>query len=320
VSPALIQCDPLVVTCPNLINNESEGNWAFAVLDSSCNPAGKPGTPVWIANQWNNNVLVKGCENITSIGNGTGIGQMFAAGSFECAPYDKNGVPKPPCAHVVSISDSWGSQPSNAGNITTIAQGLNVDPSVVAHNQILAAAPSTKPACSFPTNAHAGDITACETAITGAFFLGSDDLASLSRDSSGNIISEQGFRGPVAPKKTDAETVGTVALPFGSVFIGGAATENTRITGTVTAPRTLALPDGDSSTSLVGSLTTQADASDIVTIAGVTVSSHCSLTPTNAAAAANIATTFVSAKAVGKITITHGAIANMSYDIQCTAN
>jgi hypothetical protein len=320
-SPALIQCDSEVVTCPNLINNESEGNWAFAVLDSSCNPAGKPGTPVWIANQWNNNVLVKGCENITSIGNGTGVGQMFAEGSFECAPYNKNGVPTPPCAHVVSISDSWGSQPSNAANITAVGQGLNVDPSIIAHNQILAA-PATPPGCSFPTNAHAGDVTACETATSGSFFLGSDSLASLSRDSIGNIVSQQGFRGPIAPKSTGAETVGSAALPYSGMFIGSAGAANTQITGAVTGARTLTLPDGNSSTSLVGSLTTTAAATDDILIQGVTAVSHCVLTPTNSSAAANIASAFVASKAAraNTITIAHMPVANMTYDIQCTPN
>jgi hypothetical protein len=322
LSPALIQCDNEVVTCPNLINNESEGNWTFAVLDSSCNPGGKPGTPVWIANQWNNNVLVNGCENITSIGNGTGVGQMFAAGSFECTPYDKNGIPTPPCSHVVSINDIWGPQPSNAGNVTTLAQGLNADPSIIAHNQILAAAPAIKTVCSFPTNANAGDVTSCETATSGSFFLGSDSLASLSRDSSGNIVSQQGFRGPIAPKSTGAETVGSPALPYDGIFVGNTAADNTEITGAVTGARTLTLPDGNSSTSLVGSLTTTAAATDDILIQGVTAMSHCVLTPTNSSAAANIASAFVASKAAraNTITIAHLPVANMTYDIQCTPN
>lgn len=38
-------------------------------------------------------------------------------------------------------------------------------------------------------------------------------------------------------------TAGTAALPFGSVYVGGAATNNVQITGTMTAARTLTLPD-----------------------------------------------------------------------------
>jgi hypothetical protein len=55
---------------------------------------------------------------------------------------------------------------------------------------------------------------------------------------------------------------------------------------------------------------------------GVTAGSHCVLTPTNAAAAANIASVFVSSKAApaNTITIAHAATADMTYDIACTAN
>jgi hypothetical protein len=67
------------------------------------------------------------------------------------------------------------------------------------------------------------------------------------------------------------------------------------------------------------SLTTTAAASDSVSIGGVTSSSHCFVHPTNASAATNIATTYVSAKATGSITVAHTATAGMTYDVGCTA-
>jgi len=69
-----------------------------------------------------------------------------------------------------------------------------------------------------------------------------------------------------------------------------------------------------------GSLTTKAAASDYVRIPGVTSLSHCELTPTNASAAKNLATTFVSTKAPNQIAVSHTAKAGMKYDILCTAN
>ncbi len=266
---ALFQFDSQVATSPNLINNESEGSWAFAVHDSSCNPFGTPGTPAWIANQWNNAVLIDGCENVVSIGNNTGVGQKTAAGS----------------SHVVAISDAWAT--TGAGKLTTIASGIDTQQSIIAQNEILASAPAVPPSppCSFPTNALPGDITSCETPTQGAFFLGGDGAARISRDTSGNIV-----------------------------------LDGTRFAGTVTAERTVSLPDGNSSTSLVGSLTTTSAASDVVTIQGVTAVSHCVLTPTNASAAANIAAAFVASKAAqaNTITIAHAPVANMTYDVQCT--
>lgn len=68
------------------------------------------------------------------------------------------------------------------------------------------------------------------------------------------------------------------------------------------------------------SLVTTAATTDNVSITGVTSSSHCSLTPTNASAATNIATSFVSAKTTNQITVTHTATGSMTYDILCTAN
>lgn len=67
-------------------------------------------------------------------------------------------------------------------------------------------------------------------------------------------------------------------------------------------------------------LTTTAATSDNVTITGMTSSGHCSLGATNATAAANIATTYISAKTSNQITVTHVATSGMTYDILCTPN
>ena len=70
---------------------------------------------------------------------------------------------------------------------------------------------------------------------------------------------------------------------------------------------------------LVAALTTTAATSDNVTVTGMTASGHCSLTATNATAATNSSTTYVSAKTTNQITVTHTAIASMTYDVSCTS-
>lgn len=72
--------------------------------------------------------------------------------------------------------------------------------------------------------------------------------------------------------------------------------------------------------SLTGVLTTTASTSDNVTITGMTSSGHCSLTATDALAATNTATTYISAKTTNQITVTHTASSGLTYDILCTVN
>lgn len=126
--------------------------------------------------------------------------------------------------------------------------------------------------------------------------------------------------GTFSPATAGGTTLGTGALPFSGVLIGTAATNNTSIAGTVTAARALTLPDGNSTTVLPGALVTTAAASDVVTITGATAGSHCWFSPTDAAGATNIATTYISAKGANSVTISHAAIGNMHYDVFCTAN
>jgi len=72
---------------------------------------------------------------------------------------------------------------------------------------------------------------------------------------------------------------------------------------------------------IVASLTTTSGTSDNVILTGMTSSGHClALTPTNASAATNIATSYISAKAANQITVTHTATAGMTYDVSCTPN
>lgn len=87
---------------------------------------------------------------------------------------------------------------------------------------------------------------------------------------------------------------------------------------TVTADGTNCFAVGD--TYGVASLTTTASASDNVIVPQATVSSHCSLAATNASAATNIATTYISAKNTNQVTVSHAATASMTYDIICTPN
>jgi hypothetical protein len=68
------------------------------------------------------------------------------------------------------------------------------------------------------------------------------------------------------------------------------------------------------------SFTSTSATSDPVTIQGVTSASHCTFGATSSSAAANYATTYVSAKASNQITITHAAVSGMTYDVYCTSN
>ena len=119
---------------------------------------------------------------------------------------------------------------------------------------------------------------------------------------------------------------GTTALPViidaykSPRFWNTAGTFNWTYTFTGGASRTVAIPDGNSATTMAVSMTTTAATSDNFTITGMTSSGHCSLTPTNTAAATNVATTYISAKTTNQITVTHAGISGMIYDILCTSN
>jgi hypothetical protein len=71
---------------------------------------------------------------------------------------------------------------------------------------------------------------------------------------------------------------------------------------------------------LNASLTTTAATSDNVIVTGATASSHCQISPTNASAARNYSTTYISAKTTNQITVAHAATSGMTYDIACSPN
>jgi hypothetical protein len=83
---------------------------------------------------------------------------------------------------------------------------------------------------------------------------------------------------------------------------------------------TFLLPASKNGTGVVcATLVTTQATTDTVSIPGVTSSSHCSLTPADASAAANTRAYIVS-KAANEITVTHPSTANMKYDIICSPN
>ena len=102
----------------------------------------------------------------------------------------------------------------------------------------------------------------------------------------------------------------------------GTLTDTTQSAGTAcfSASGVLSSSGCTSGAPLVATLTTTAASSDNLTVTGMTASGHCALSPTNASAATNIATTYVSAKTTNQITVTHTATASMTYDFLCTAN
>jgi hypothetical protein len=88
----------------------------------------------------------------------------------------------------------------------------------------------------------------------------------------------------------------------------------------LTNNRTFAVPDGNSALMLVGSFTTTASVSDKLMIQGVTASSHCLLTPTNASAATDSIGTWVGPTATNQVTVNHPSNAGRTWNIACTPN
>jgi hypothetical protein len=78
--------------------------------------------------------------------------------------------------------------------------------------------------------------------------------------------------------------------------------------------------NGNQSPVASASFATIAAASENVTVKGMTSSGHCTISPTNANAAADSTGTYVSAKASNQITIAHPPNAGRTWDILCTAN
>ncbi len=68
---------------------------------------------------------------------------------------------------------------------------------------------------------------------------------------------------------------------------------------------------------LTTALTTGGGTTDNVTVSGMTSAGHCTLTPTNATAAGDIASTYISNKTTNQITVTHPASAGRTWDILC---
>lgn len=85
-----------------------------------------------------------------------------------------------------------------------------------------------------------------------------------------------------------------------------------------TCVNTSAAAGGTASVILSASLVTTAAGSDKVMLPGMTALGHCSLTATNAAAAASITTTFISAKTANQLTVRHAARAGMHFDVMCS--
>lgn len=136
--------------------------------------------------------------------------------------------------------------------------------------------------------------------------------------SAGSIV----FSGTLLPQTAGGGSIGSTTKPIGNgIFIGsGVNLTNKILTTTTTANRTFTLPDGNSQSVMVGTLTTGAGTTDNVAIQGVTASSHCALFPTNSGAANEAASTFISAKAANQITVTHLVNAGFTWDVLCTSN
>jgi hypothetical protein len=88
----------------------------------------------------------------------------------------------------------------------------------------------------------------------------------------------------------------------------------------LTASRTYNDIDGNGSWVVSATLTTTSATSDALTLQGVTASSHCQFSATNASAATNSTSTYISAIAANSVTLTHAATAAMTYNVACGVN
>lgn len=117
------------------------------------------------------------------------------------------------------------------------------------------------------------------------------------------------------------EALNSTEAFFAVPIVSSVPTGTAPLQVTSTTPVTnLTLSSSSQAQVFSASLTTTAATSDNLAITGVTASSHCSMGQTNASAATNFATTYISAKTTNQITVTHAATAGMTYDFICTAN
>lgn len=95
---------------------------------------------------------------------------------------------------------------------------------------------------------------------------------------------------------------------------------NYMVTETISSPNngSVVIPNIGVNGVIVGSLTTTSASSDVFSATGIVSTSHVSLTPTNSAAATMIASTYVSAKSTGSITISHTGTAGATFDVLVT--
>ena len=122
------------------------------------------------------------------------------------------------------------------------------------------------------------------------------------------------------PVTAGSGTLGSTASPFSAVYIGGAPLNNIKITGTATSSRQATLPDGASGTVLVGTITLTAATSDSLTMQGVTTSSHCTFSPSNATATTATILAYYSVT-TNTFTLTHAATVGngATYGVMCTS-
>jgi hypothetical protein len=84
------------------------------------------------------------------------------------------------------------------------------------------------------------------TTVTGS---GTQAVLAVSPNLSGAVLTgTTTLAGTAVPDTAGGENLGSASLPFGNLYIGGAATNNIKVTGTATAARTLTIPDADTIT------------------------------------------------------------------------
>lgn len=202
-----------------------------------------------LVNYGNNVPRVSGASILAQ----TKVSPTVAAGAFSTTIYGNDVISPSSTFYCVQITDEKGFAIA-AGNyqftgtgsydLSTLAQYNPPAPSTLPPNPVLLNPTGLQTiatyALSVPSLYIQGGTSNAQ--FTGAF---TAPRIYTMPDASGTVFFN-GTNVALVPSTAGGTTVGTAALPFSSLFLGGAATNNIRLTGTATGARTFTLPDANS--------------------------------------------------------------------------
>ena len=203
----LLMFEPAVASTPDLYDIETEGTLLrYAVHDSSCNPAGTPGTPNWIGNQFQNNqaepaVLVDGCEHIVSISNVHNGAHFLASGSSSVTSFNES---------------AWEVDSTSTASLYTFNEGVLAAHNLKASNTVTVGEATTG------TGVQQGDLQVSrpgQSGHSGVIWLGSDATSFISRASGGGALLVPGLWTGVSSNTDQAGTLSVSSTTATNTFV-----------------------------------------------------------------------------------------------------